>query len=67
MSAEARPPAARPAGAAMSRTYHWPTDEGWLMVIMFVVLATVAGGWRGALLMVAFGVVVSVLGNLLLP
>jgi hypothetical protein len=49
------------------RTYHWPTSDGWLFVVMFSLAAFVAGGWRSVLVMLAFFVYISVLGNVLLP
>ena len=48
-------------------TYHWPTTEGWITVGCLCVLAAGMGGWYGFGLMMGFIVLISVLGNILLP
>lgn len=49
------------------RAWQWPTSEGWIYMLFFVLLAYIAGGFSGALVMIGFLATVNVLGNLLLP
>jgi hypothetical protein len=47
--------------------WHWPTEEGWLMIVALTVTAWLAHGLIGLLVMLGFFVAVNVLGNWLLP
>jgi len=47
--------------------WHWPTEEGWFMIVMLTLIAGVTGGLLGALVMFGFFATVNILGNWMLP
>lgn len=47
--------------------WHWPTEEGWFIIVVLTAAATIAGGIVGMGIMLGFFVLVNVVGNVMLP
>lgn len=45
------------------KNWHWPTEAGWVAIVVLSLMGFIAGGWGGLLIMLGFFAFVNVIGQ----